>query len=97
VAAPYPISAGILPALPEYHCHCSPVTTDKLVACHSQKSRRHLENLPFGCTRTSGAAKNVHDLPKAHIPPDLPKPPHSPLLGHSPFAMGVALPAPLRS
>ena len=25
MTAPYPISAGILPALPEYHCHCSPV------------------------------------------------------------------------
>ena len=24
MAVPYPISAGILPALPEYHCHCSP-------------------------------------------------------------------------
>lgn len=47
MAAPYPISAGILPALPEYDCHCSPVTTDKLVACHSQKSRRHLEKPPF--------------------------------------------------
>ena len=57
--------AGVpLPLLARHHGQVSHVTLSKVAPAP--------RNPPFGCTQTSGAAKNVHDLPKAHIPPDLP-------------------------